>query len=439
MAVALSASVAVAIGSYILGDRWARAEVAVRYEAIRSTLSLAAFPLNRQVITSIGEMTNTQILAIGARGQVIASSDDSSGWRELADPTVTPTADRIMAGNERLYRYGVFVRQPIVNDRVTRIAVLFDENELRAAKLRAAALPLATGLSTVLLLTSVTLLFASRLIRRLADLQSQVNRIAEGDFETSIPIGVNDEVGKLGSAVTRMSGQLQQMWATLQRQQGEKLLHQVAGGLAHQLRNSITGARMAMELHEKECHSSDDSLFVALGQIEQTEQQIRRLLQVAAGSQGEDQPQTIGQAIEDVRPTLESTAKHLGAELRWTCDAELLGEFVQDGPSLSAAISNLVLNSLQVARQVDVSVSRNNNADRTHRVRIDVFDNGPGPSKQVADEIFQPFVSSKPEGLGLGLPLVARSAQRLGGSVEWGRQHDQTRFTLVLNLKDATE
>lgn len=53
-----------------------------------------------------------------------------------------------------------------------------------------------------------------------------------------------------------------------------------------------------------------------------------------------------------------------------------------------------------------------------------------GRPPEVANEIFEPFVTSKPEGLGLGLPLVARCARRLEGEVKWDRVGQQTRFSL---------
>jgi signal transduction histidine kinase len=434
LAVALLASLGVAVGSYVLGDRWARDQLATRFQGIELTLSQARFRLDRPVLNSIAEMTNTELITLRANGDVaqlslrlpasaVAFSMDSAGSKRRAN-------DDLIAIGDQEFRYRIFDRISPVNDDAAKVAVLFDEAELRSIRLRAASLPLATGLSTVILLTSVTLLYASRLIRRLSRLQQQVNQIAEGKFETSVPIGVYDEVGMLGKAVVRMSDQLQQLWATLRRQQGQKLLHQVAGGLAHQLGNSITGARMAVELHEQACRDPGDTLSVALGQLEQTEGHIRRLLLVAAGQQEDDVPQSVGQCIEDVRRTLSATAKHLCVELNWQIDDRLYEFQVSDGASLNAAVTNLVLNAMQAADLVDVRISR----DSDGRLRIDVIDDGEGPPDDVAAEIFEPFVTSKPEGLGLGLPLVARSAGRLGGEVEWAHQSNQTRFTMTVNV-----
>lgn len=438
LAVALLASLAVAVGSYLLGDRWAREEVANRYSGIQSTLSNAAFPLNQAVIALIADLTNTQIVTLDAQDRVVHSSIDvarDAFGSQPAKPRLG--AEQLITIDGQPFRYGQFERRAASNDDADSVVVLFDETQLRSSRLRAAGLPLVTGLSTVMLLTSVTLVLASRLIRRLSRLQQRVEGIADGQFRSEQSTDLmadgetgKDEVGLLSGAVSRMSEQLQRMWSTLQRQHGEKLLHQIAGGLAHQLRNSITGARMAVELHQRECQQTDDSMAVALSQLEQTEQHVQRLLLAAAGKQEDDHPQSIRACIEDVQTAVTTTANHLGVELNWVIDEPIGEGCVIDGPSFTSAVSNLLLNAIQEAKHVDIHFQRRSNGC----LEILVVDDGPGPNAEVADSIFEPFVTSKPEGLGLGLPLVARSARRLGGSVEWERLNQRTQFKLIVRV-----
>ena len=451
-AVSLLSAIAVAIGSYWQGDRWAQQQIAARYDGIAETLSGATFPINSQIIQLLADLTDTDLLALRPDGSISTASIkiDSRTLPEQitrASEAIAP-AEPVNIGPDE-YRFGIFARggpgAPSANgdgsirDDAQRIVVLFDETELAAARWRAAALPLVTGLSSVFLLTTVALFLVSRLIRRLTRLGQQVDKIAEGDFQTNVDAGVNDEVGLLGESVGRMSGQLNQMWQSLQRTQGEKLLHQIASGLAHQLRNSLTGARMAVELHSQKCDiESDETISVALSQLEQTEDSVRRLLLVAAGKQDADHPGSISVAIEDVRNSLSQTASHLKVEMDWDFSDLSPQHFVCDAPSLSAALSNLVLNAIQVARKVQVRATHNTDQlGIADQLRIVVTDDGPGPPTEIADELFEPFVTSKPEGLGLGLPLVARAAQRLGGNVDWQRVDNQTEFILTAKIVDA--
>ena len=439
LAVAVVAALSVAVASYWRGNQWSSAQIALRYDGIARTLSRAPFPLNRQVIQTLAELSNTELVTLRASGAVSESSldlppDVTAASFSLTDP---PLANTIRI-DDQPYRYGLFSRRELATagDDANRVVVLFDESELRAARIRAAGLPLATGLSTVFLLSSVALVLASRLIGRLSRLGQQVDAIAEGNFDTKVPIGVNDEIGVLGSAVDRMAGQLRQMWRQLSRTQGERLLHQIAGGLAHQLRNGLTGARMAVELHRGRCPLTDDeSLQVAISQMEQTEDYVHRLLLVVAGKQETDHPESVLQCLHDVQASTDPRAKHLRVEVCWEVASQLAGYQVSDGPSLSAAVSNLLINAMQAGQHVEVTASKTDD----DRLQVIVQDDGPGPPAEVTEDLFEPFVTSKPEGLGLGLPLVSRAAERLGGKVEWRREAKQTRFVFQAKLLPRTD
>ncbi|QDT12995.1 Sensor protein ZraS [Planctomycetes bacterium K23_9] len=433
--VSLLTAGAIAMGSYWQGDRWAKTQIQTRYTSIAKTLSGASYPLNQQVVESLARLTDTELIGVRRRGSLstnslgVATTDIAEKIATLAVTSEAIASEPIRLGTSE-YRYGVFLRggPGASSDDVHRVVVLFDDSKLRSARFRAAALPLVTGLSTMFLLTTVVLFFARRFIGRLHRLSLQVDRIAEGQFDGEVDVGENDEIGLLGSGVRRMSGQLQQMWDSLQRTQGEKLLHQIAGGLAHQLRNSLTGARMAVELHHAKCKSDDDSIQMALSQLEQTEDSVRRLLLVAAGKQDNNRPGELLTAVNDVRETLTPTAEHLNVNVQWQIDDQLTGRQITDAPSLSAALSNLVLNAIQASQNVTIAVD----ACENETAIITVSDDGPGPPTDVQQSLFEPFVTSKPEGLGLGLPLVKRAAERLGGNVTWSREQDMTVFRLTV-------
>ena len=214
LAVAVVASLGVAAASYWLGDRWERAQVAVRYQEIESTLSTASFPLTPLVVKSIADLTETDLITLDANERVLQSSLPLQSGESVDSITLKAEkkfADEVVKIAEQSYRYSTFVLRTQTQDNTQWVAVLFNESELREARWRMASFPLLTGLSTIILLTSVTLLFASRLVRRLSTLQQCVGRISTGEFNAIVPTGPKDEVGQLGVAVTRMSRQLLKM------------------------------------------------------------------------------------------------------------------------------------------------------------------------------------------------------------------------------------
>jgi signal transduction histidine kinase len=81
-------------------------------------------------------------------------------------------------------------------------------------------------------------------------------------------------------------------------------------------------------------------------------------------------------------------------------------------------IFNLVRNAIEAASgqadgEVSVSARRSGN-----QVIVDVTDNGPGVADDLRDRLFEPFVTGKPGGTGLGLALCQRLAERMGGEVQ---------------------
>jgi len=469
----------VAIASYGLAQRATAVQLEQRFAAIRRAIGQTNFPLSRGVLTTLSELTSADWISLGANGEVlegtISASDQSmtaverERWRALlrAVPVSQPPGSvddvpTILLVDTHVYRVKRFrmatgvrrtgekvadqsgVRDSVVQD----VVVMFDDADWRDIRLQAAAAPLVTGLSTILLLSSVALYLASRLVVRLNRLQREVDTIAQGHFSSHLAAGPDDEIGRLGRAVETMAVQLQQMWDALGRQHGQRLLHQIAGGLAHNLRNSLTGARMAVELHAREHEQrgddnqaeqavrapDDEGLRIAIEQLDQAEDYVRRLLLVSKGKQDVDRPATVTESLKGVIGSLDNSARHLGVALTWSVARDAAGAIVADGPTLTSAVTNLVWNAIQAGKQVavEVSIEPVGTADDSREsIRIEVIDDGPGPSPDIAETLFEPLVTTKPEGLGLGLPLVKRAAESLGGDVQWRRRDAQTVFSLT--------
>ena len=317
--------------------------------------------------------------------------------------------------------------------------MLYPETAWRQARREAAMPALLLGIASLAAMVMVTSVIAHRMSRRIRRVERHVARIAAGEFCQLEPGGRRDEVGDLVVSINQMCSQLEGMRHTIEQSERSRLMAQLAAGLAHQLRNSLTGARMSIQLHLKRQppQPGDETLAVALRQLTITEEQVKGLL--SAGRLERSSPE-----LFDLRRLLADVAGLVGPACQHAhvvCCQPHLDEAVPleikaDRSSLRAAVLNLTLNAIEAAGQGG-TVSLKAFA-RAGEVLIEVVDSGPGPPAGIANELFEPFVTSKKEGVGLGLALARQVAIDHGGQISWTRTAGATCFQLVIPKANGT-
>jgi len=68
---------------------------------------------------------------------------------------------------------------------------------------------------------------------------------------------------------------------------------------------------------------------------------------------------------------------------------------------------------------------------------VEVCDSGPGPPPALVDRLFEPFVTGKPEGVGLGLAVGRQVAEAHGGLLTWQRLDGHTCFRIELPVMET--
>jgi signal transduction histidine kinase len=275
------------------------------------------------------------------------------------------------------------------------------------------------------------LVIGGRVVSRVGRVKRRTEAIAGGDFRSHpLPGSPDDELRDLGAAVNHLAERLGEYERKLQQTERLRVLGQFSGGLAHQLRNAAAGARLAVQLFLKDPTGDREPLEVALRQLARIETNLSQFLSLGKPTAAAVHPLDVGEVVSAAVRLHGPQCRHAGIQLTWEPPGPL--PLSGDSTQLGHLFGNLIGNAIDAAGpggQVGVTATSANG-----QVVIEVSDSGPGPPPSVADRLFEPFVTGKEQGIGLGLAVAKQAAESHGGTIEWRRGGGRTVFRVVLPL-----
>ncbi|MCM2336427.1 MAG: ATP-binding protein [Pseudomonas sp.] len=212
-------------------------------------------------------------------------------------------------------------------------------------------------------------------------------------------------------------------------------------GLAHELRNPLSGLKGAAQLLARRVDDADGRELVGLiaEETDRLASLVDRLLAPAPARAHE--PLNIHAVLERVLRLAESEA---GWAVRLVRDYDpSLPELDGDADRLTQAVWNLVRNAIEAGATTVTLRTRAEHGvrigDELHPValRLDISDDGRGVPEALAEQLFLPLVSGRAEGSGLGLALAQQAAREHRGSVAYRSRPGHTVFTVLLPMHDV--
>ncbi|HVC98700.1 MAG TPA: HAMP domain-containing sensor histidine kinase [Pirellulales bacterium] len=443
----LVAVAGVSVLNAFLATRHAEERIDEQVRGVAGTLLDSNFPLTDAVLAVMRGLSGAEFVLTDDKGRVAASRP----WTATFPPIVPVGSVRELRlgppheiDGTRYFVAALKMTGPRMSGRGPHsgplvLHILYPEGHWRANRRAAAWPPLAVGAAALALSALVAAAVAGRLSRPIARLRRQVNRLAEGDFHTVPLPGRDDELRDLASGVNQLAEQLDEMRRVIRRTERLALLGQLAGGLAHHLRNDVTGARMAVQLHQRSCRADDqESLDVALRQLALTEEHLQRFL--AAGQPQEPRRVTceIESIVSQVVRLVEPSCRHRKVDLQVVAGPGTACTLEADPDQLRHVLMNLVLNAVDAVAGGGW-VRLESSHDDSHGARVRVLDGGPGPPAEFVERLFEPFSTTKPEGVGLGLAVARQVAESHGGTLTYRRLDAATCFELTLPLSPAPQ
>lgn len=211
---------------------------------------------------------------------------------------------------------------------------------------------------------------------------------------------------------------------------GERLaaIGRIAAGVAHEIRNPIAAMRLKAEnALAGDTERKGQALLAMLGQIERLDSLLRRLLNITERNEPNLKPVVLGAFLESCVAAHTERAAVKNITLRHRAHAEQ-GCF--DPEQMRSALDNLILNAIAASppeSQVIITA-----ALQGESLILSVSDQGPGPPPDIREHLFEPFVTGRPDGTGLGLSVVCEVAKAHSGTVELITANNGTCFRIAI-------
>lgn len=194
-------------------------------------------------------------------------------------------------------------------------------------------------------------------------------------------------------------------------------LGQLAAGLAHELRNPLTSIKLLVQPEAEGAGPvlSHEDLVVVRQEIERLELTLQTFLDYARPPRLETRPTVVRRLLQQTVDFVAGRARQVGVDIVTDLPEQIL-EVEADPGQLRQVLLNLLLNALEASPhggQVTVRMTYQPPRELT----IEVADQGVGLPAELGARIFEPFITTKDSGTGLGLPICKRIVEEHGGQI----------------------
>jgi two-component system sensor kinase FixL len=202
-------------------------------------------------------------------------------------------------------------------------------------------------------------------------------------------------------------------------------LGEMASALAHELNQPLSAIANYMKGSRRllERRSDEDSVMVREAMDKAAEQSlragqiIRRLRDFVSRGESERRVENIKKLVEEASALALVGAKERGVRVRFNLDPSL-DLVLADKVQIQQVMLNLVRNAIEAMEQSDRrELLIATTAGPGGMIAVSVADTGSGIAPEIASQLFQPFITSKPHGMGVGLSISRTIIEAHGGQI----------------------
>jgi len=427
------------------------ADLAIRLNDVESTGWLVA-RLNLEelwrMVDRIRVGSNGYASVITSEGQLLAHGDPDQksrvarGDNMTGHPLVTllnaEKSERIASAeysDERGAFLGVAARIPLLD-----WTVIVEQPQSEAFAIPIALqrqLEIAIALALLAML-AVGYFWGRSFINPILALTRGTRALAAGRLDERVVVGTKDELGQLGDAFNNMADRLVELQEDVRKKERQATFGRVAVGLVHDISHPIQNIGNSCKLIVKmfdDLEYRESFKRTVEREFEQVKRVLEDLRNLAKPKPLEKYPLDINKALHDTAESMLASAERSGLSL----DLELVfGPLYIEGDqyALNRIHRNLLTNAFQATQPQGRVVIRT--LRQNEEAIVEIEDTGSGIPAERLSTIFDDYVTTKKQGLGLGLALSKKLVEQLGGTISVSSQVGVgTTFTLRFPLTKA--
>ncbi|MBI1789437.1 MAG: HAMP domain-containing histidine kinase [Acidobacteria bacterium] len=258
---------------------------------------------------------------------------------------------------------------------------------------------------------------AHRVSRPIQQLTAGLGELAKGNLAARVTAARDDEVGQAIQAFNRTAAELQHNRDRLVYLTQMASWQLLARKMAHEVKNSLTPIRLTVEEMVAR-HAEADPAFlqqaaqIVVDEVESLERRVRAFSEFAAEPPVRPAPLAVNGLVDERVAFLRTGHPEVAYSVRL---AEGLPRALADEDLVKGILTNLLENAAEAAGSGGRILVLTTTSESG--LAIEVHDSGPGLSEEVRRSLFQPTISFKKRGMGLGLSIARKSALLMGGDI----------------------
>ena len=219
----------------------------------------------------------------------------------------------------------------------------------------------------------------------------------------------------------------------------QKATQEMVKGLSHEIKNPLGGIMGAAQLLDRSVNNSEQAKFTSI--ILKESDRLLKLINAMSSPKPSDQKEklNIHEITEHVVELFKYDKENEDVVFKKDYDPSI-PLFILDKNQIIQALINIIKNAIQATNNKGTitiktrAILKFTIGQKKHDLvtKIDVVDNGKGIPESKLKEIFYPMVTSKPDGMGLGLTIAQSIITQNHGLIECASSKNQTTFSIIL-------